>query len=481
MIMTSALKSKISSGADEFELPEKLSPFAEVLKNEQQTLKKEIEQVKALAVVRKQDESTRIFNLRQHQMDLKIQELEDKKKTTEKELYEITRQKNSTLHTDLRKLAQFILQETRKVSSKIDSVSNMKNELQLIFESNINDRKKALSTIEEQNRTLKDIGDVIRDTSKVLQGEFHFLTKDIERIQREKEAEMEKLSRLKEEVARHLGLHDFIEKRKVYLREIEAEISIAQKNALSFARLDEELLALKSEIQKYTLEKESLQKETQRFQESHFLAQENLKQLKHREADLDHTVSAKKNMLISLESDVHDSRKRIESSKKLEHDVISQYHHQRDQLAMLQTEISRMEGAKATHLLMADEAQSFYEERKAFHKRELELIEVSNESRKRELVSQNDSRKLQWDQEFKDYSEAQKKELRTELENLDRKDLEDIRKKKHILLEEVTKTMSDILNSEGFQSSEERTRKARKDVEASFEHIFGKTRRWKFW
>lgn len=479
--MNAALKSKIPSGADEFELPEKLSPAAEILKTEQQMIKEEIAEAKSRPVVRKQDESTRLFDLRKHQMELKLQELEEKKKLTEKELQEITQKKNSTLHTDLRKLAQFLLQETRKVSSKIDSVSNMKNELQLIFESNISDRKKALSSIEDQNKALAEIGDLIRDTSKVLQGEFHFLTKDIERIQKEKEAEQAKLSGLKEEVAKQMGIHEFIEKRKVELRELEEKISVSEKNALSFARLDEELLTLKAEIQKHQGEKENLRRETQRLEESYFAAQENLKRMKLQETELEHSTLAKKNQLILLESDIHETRKRVESAKDLEHEVISRYHHERDQLALLQTEISRMEASKATHLLMASDSQSFYEERKVFYQRELDLVMASNESRKAELLSQNEARKHQWDLEFQAYTEARKSELKADLEKQNRKDLEDIRNKKTLLLDTVGRTMTEILNSEGFKSSEERTRKAKKEVESVFEHIFGKTRRWKIW
>lgn len=479
--MTAALKSHVSSGADEFELPETLTPVVEDLKKEQQTLKKELEEVKARPVVRKQDESTRIFNLRQHQMELKIKELEDKKKTSEKELQEILQQKNSTLHTDLKKLAQFILQETRKVSSKIDSVSNIRNELQVIFESTLSDRKKTMGMVEDQNKAISEIGEVIRDTTKLLQGEYHYLTKDLERLHRDKEDEMKNLSGLKEEVARHHGIHEVIEKRKIDLREIEDKISLAEKDALSFARLDEELLSMKSQIHQLKTEKTDLQRENQRLQEMHFHSQESLARLKHQEAELEHNVANKKNQVTALESDILDSRKRLETTRNLEHEVKTQYSYHRDQLVTLQNEISRLEATKVTHLLMADESQAFFEERKGFFRRELDLIEGKNESRSAELEAQNEMRKLQWDTEFATYCEARKDELRNELEALDRNDLEDIRNKKSLLLEDISKTMSLILNTEGFQSSEERTKKARKDVEKTFELMFGKTRRWKFW
>ncbi len=71
--------------------------------------------------------------------------------------------------------------------------------------------------------------------------------------------------------------------------------------------------------------------------------------------------------------------------------------------------------------------------------------------------------------------------LKAELEQMDRLDLEDIRKKKTDLLQEISAIMGSILSAPGFQSSEERASKARKEVEKSFEVVFGKTRRWKFW
>lgn len=479
--MNTALKSKVTSGADEFELPDTLSPVVEDLKKEQQTIKNEIDEVKARPVVRKQDESTRVFNLRQHQMELKLQELEEKKKTSEKELQDILQQKNSTLHTDLRKLAQILLNETKKVSAKVDSVSNIRNELQTIFEANLSDRKKTLALVEDQNKAIEETGNVIRETLKALQGEFHFLTKDIERLNSEKEEVVRKLAALKQEVAHNQGLSSEIEDRKKHLREVEEEISSAEKNALAFARLDEELLRLRDELSRNRSEKETTDKEIRRIQESHFQAQENLAGLRHQEAELDHQVNAKKKLIATLESDILDARKRTEATRSLEHELQTKLTHMNSQLSSLQNDVSALQAEKTTHLLMADESKSLFEERKIFYKRELELIEEANASRKAELEAQQEMRKGLWEAEFESYCESRRNDLKLELDAIDRKDLEDIRNKKKHLLEEISKTMTTILSAEGFQSSEEKSRKARKEVETTFELMFGKTRRWKFW
>lgn len=485
--MNEALK-KESSVLDEFEIPEHLGGVVEDLKKEQQTISKEIESVKAESTVRKQDESTKVFNIRQHQMEMKLAELEEKKKKSERELQSILQQKNSTLHADLKKLAQFILQETRKITpqikdvdAKITSVISLKNELQQVFESNLSDRKTNMQMIEEQNIFIHQLGDQLRETSKLLQGDFHFLTKDLEKIQQEKQDEARKLSALKQEVSHHQGLADEIDSRKRDLREIEHKISLGEKNALAFARLDDELAALKSEVVKLQEERERLHTSNIRLHQEEFHGQEELARLKLREKHLDQVISGKKDQLQRIEADILDVRKRLEMRKNDEHEVHTKFLHHRDQLVQLQNEIARLEGARASYHQMLDESATLFTEKKEFYQRELELLQKLHESKALELEATFEAKKARWDEEFRVYTEARKSELKTELDAIDKKDLEDIRNKKRDLLNDVSRITASVLSAEGFTSTEEKTKTARKEIEKAFELVFGKTRRWKIW
>lgn len=484
----STAEKKDSSVLDEFEIPEHLGGVVEDLKNEQQTLSKEIEEARAKTAVRKQDESTKVFNLRQHQIELKIAELEEKKKKSEQELQGVLQQKNSTLHADLKKLAQYILQETKKIAplgkeieTKLHSVTTLRNELQLVFENNLSDRKKNTVLIEEQNIHLHQLGELIRETSKLIQGDFHLLARDIEKIQTERNEEARKLAGLKQEVAHHKGLCDEIEARRAQLRELEDRIALGEKTAATFAGLDEEIAHLKDEARRLQEEKERLHSSTVRLHQEEFHGQENLARLKLRERHLENVISGKKDQLLTLEADVLDVRKRLEMRKNDEHEVHAKFLHHRDQLTDLQNEVARLEGARAAHETLVAEAQSLFEEKKAFFQRELELLEKLQHSRRQEIEAQGEAQRLRWEEEFQVFTEGRRAGLRAELEAQDRADLEDIRNKKREFLSEVTRIMSGILSSPEFTSTEERAKLARKEVEKSFELLFGKTRRWKFW
>jgi chromosome segregation ATPase len=485
--MNEALKKETPTN-DEIDLPEHLGNVVDGLKKQQQSIKKEIADAKAQSAVRKQDESTKVFNIRQHQMELKIAELEDKKQKSEKELQAILQQKNSSLHSDLRKLAQFILQETRKITpqikdldTKVSSVVHLRNELQHLFDSNLSDRKKNMQYIEDLITTTHYLKEQVKDTSKLLQNDFHFLTKDLEKIQQEKQVESDRLERLKHEITHHHTLLEEIDHKKIELRELENKIATAQKTASTFTRMDEELGSLKSHILKLKEEKETLEASAIRSRQEELHYQEELSRLKIQEKNLDQVLSLKKDQLQKLDEDILDIRKRIEMKKNDEHEIHTKFIQSRDHFNHLQTEISRMEGARVSNQKMLDETSELFIYKKEFFQRELETLKNLYDSKNAELESKFQSKKLQFDEDFRLYSENQKAELKSELESIGKEDLEEIRKKKRDLLNDVVRIMSIILSADGFTSSEEKSQKARKEIEKSFELVFGKTRRWKFW
>jgi hypothetical protein len=486
--MSTAVKTRDSSVLEEFEIPEHLGGVVDDLRKEQQTLDKEIKETKAAPVVRQQDESTKVFNLRQHQMEMKLAELEAKKKKTEEELTVVLKEKNSKLHDDLRKLAQYILQETKKfapmekeLEEKVSSIANLRNELKQVFESNLSDRKKNFTIIEEQNKQVQAMGDQIRETIKLLQADFHILTTDLERLQRERLDETKKLSDLKIEIAQNEGVFTKIETKKSELRELDHKITVGEKNAMIFAKLDEELAILKDQVSKLQVEKDQLHDTFTRLQHDEIHAQEALSRAKIQEKNFETVMATKKNQVQALETDVLDVRKRLEILKNDEHEVHNRYVQECERLRSAQYEISRLEGTREAHVKLLEDAEKMFGEKREFFRQEVLSLQTSYESRCAELEAKMELKKAKWDEEFLAYTEAKKLALKQEIDAIDKADLEEIRKKKKALLTEVGKIMSTIFAAEGFNSSEERTEKAQKEVEKSFHLVFGKTRRWMFW
>lgn len=485
--MGEALK-KESSVLDEFEIPEHFGEVVEGLKKEQTELTKELEKTKSAPVVRKQDESTRVFNLRQHQIELKIAELEEKKKKTEQELQTVLQQKNTRLHDDLKKLAQIILQETRKFSSfekdlntRLGAVTNLRNELQQVLEANLNDRKKNVNIVEEQTKQLNGISEQVRETSRLLQTDFHFLSKDVERLHSEKQEKIRALAGLKEEVSRYQGVLSELTVRKEELKVIEQKISEGERNAVGFSRLDEELEKLRTEVSRLQEEKDKLTSTNNRLQQDNIHKQDELSRLLVKEKQLDHVIAGKKQHITSLEEDVLDVRKRLEFRRNEEHELHQKYLHRHDQLASLHEEIGRLEGKKLAEEKMMEETKAMFEEKRAFLTKEMNTLVELHQSKLTDLSSQYEMKKTRWEEEFHHYTENRKVAFQRELDEIAGKDLEEIRRKKKEFLHDIVTIMSSLMSAEGFSSSEERSVRAKKDVEKTFQTVFGKTRRWSFW
>ena len=114
--MSALLKMSDQDKTAEIEVPESILKSAQKLKKEQQDISHELDKVKSEEVVRKTDESTKVFNLRQHTAAEKVRELELRKLKAERELNALLQQKNSKLHEDLKKATDVLLIETKKIT-----------------------------------------------------------------------------------------------------------------------------------------------------------------------------------------------------------------------------------------------------------------------------------------------------------------------------------------------------------------------------
>lgn len=460
--MTSVLK-KESSVLDEFEIPEHLGSLVEDLKKEQTVLKDEIDKARAKPVVRKVDESTRVFNLRQHQMELKLAELEEKKVKSEKELQQILQEKNSSLHADLRKLAQYLLQETRKIDAKMSSVLTLKNELQRFFEQGLEERKKTHSEITEQTLLIRETGELVRASTKKLREEFDRSTQALSGIQKEILEERRKLALVREET------HGLTLK-KEELQKINETITHRKLDAEALTKVSTELQLARSQWTTTLEDKAKVTQEVDRLQHELLTHCETLERLKLEERNLSEAIQGKRNLLSRIEEDAAHARKTLEEKRTQIEASGEELRTEKTKLLEIQRETTTLIGKRQGLEASIEESQRLYETREELHG-----------SRIAEKEAQWELRKTQWEVEFQQYCDSRKADLARDLTLQDKEDQDRIRKKKKELLTGIVQSAAFILGSPDFASTEERTLRIKKDAEASFDEVFGKTRRWRLW
>jgi hypothetical protein len=486
-MMASSLK-KDSSLREEFEVPDNLGGIVETIKKEQQSIQKKIDEAKSQAMSKKEDESTKIFNLRQHQMQAKISELEEKKKQSEKELQLILQQKNSTLHADLKKLIQLILLEARKivpqinqVDQKISSISSLKKELDYLFESQISDRKKAFEVLEDQNVLIHHIEEQARDTLKLLQTDFHLLSKEMEKILIEKHNETKKLQIIKQEILRDENVYEQIDLKKRQLRELENQVSLFEFKASQSNQLGQELEALKAEVEKFRLERDQLESVAHQLKQDLVVSQEEGERLKTREKYLINSISVKKHKLELMDEELNDTRRTLELRKKEEHDAQIKILDYQDHFFQLKTEIGKLDGAKEALALLLKESDNAFEEKKNFINREIDLMKQMHEAKTLELKASLEEKVMKWDLDYQNYVSIQKLELDNELKKIKKDDLEEVRKNKKQFFQDVLSLVETVTSSECKMPPAEKSSVVKKELYKKFDALFGKTQRWKFW
>lgn len=487
--MTALLRKNADPNAtDEFVLPESFKKAAQELKNEQQTITQELEKAKAESVVRKTDESTRVFNLRQHQVVSKIKELEQRKVKAEKELNALLQQKNSKLHEDLKKVTDVLVNETLKIApfekeleNGMSKISNLKNEMQQFFESSLDERKKSSHFIEDQTREIQQLGELVKGTMNVLEKDFHRMNLDIDKLSMEKIEIISCLGRLKEEVFAKESILRTFELKREELQQIESVIMLHQKELPVYLEAKAKHDSLITELGELKAKQLEINGQIQMSQQERMEIHHQNSRLEFTLSQVDEQISTRKEVLMVIEKDILEAKKRLESTRGEEFDLNRSYQLELVNLAKIRTEISQAEGMRSASLLMQEESFDFYKLKKETYTRELELLEVAHQARVSQLETEFQSKKLQWESEFKVFCEGRENDFKFHLEALDAEDLEEIKKKKSELSSQVVELIVRQSLKEGFSSVGQRTDDARSEVDGLFDRLFGRTNRWKLW
>lgn len=521
----SALKKPIDENATgEFVLPESFRKKAEELKEQNKNLVTAITQAKEEQVVRKEDESTKVFNLRQFQLNQKIKELEERKLKTEKELALITQKKNSTLHSDLKKATEMLVSETKRIvplekeiEAGVTKITNIKNEIQLLFENSIEERKRNGEAINEQSKEIQELNvklketlNVIKNEQTALQATLITLNEEVLKLNQAKSDLTITNLKLKEENHSLESLKQEIIQKKEECFKLDQEISVRkdkiieyQENVAKFSSLEREIEEIKQKKQDFEIEIKNLNLNKEELFQQSVRADYSLK-------DLEEQLSSKKNILSRINEEILEAKKDLEKIRTEQFELQKVFGREQEKLNQIQGEISKLDAHKASALKLQDEAYSFYQEKKKIYQREISLMEENFQKKYSSLESEFEAKKLQieldfknytdrmehqkeeykqqfetnkvkWDDEFKDYCDKKQLEFNHSIELINTQDLERIKANKKEFIAEISHSLKLQLTRPGFFSTEEKIEDAKKEMSKTFDKYFGKTSRWKFW
>jgi hypothetical protein len=486
--MTAVKKLSDTDATGEFILPESFRLKSEELKKEQESIVEEIQKVKAEPVIRKTDESTRVFNLRQETMTAKIKELEMRRIRTEKELHAILRQKNSTLHDDLKKATLILVAETKKIAplekeieSGVSKISNLKNEMQQLFDSTSSEHKKNTQAIGEQAKEINQLGVIIKETLSFLDQNFRHLTSSIEQMSIEKISLASAVESLKMEIHAKQNILKNFEQKQHELAQIESKIKIMQEKLPELKEQESRAFNLREEIPLLEKEKDNLYVSIQSAIQERNEMMNGLARMEINLKQMEDQLISKRESLLSVEKEIIDAKKRLDSSRDNAFELNCQMHLDQQALARVKAEIAQFDALKASSQKLQDESFSFYQEKKEFYVRELQALEDSQKSKMAQFSAELEAKKLQWSEEFKNYTQEREKELKQKFELMEQEDLDDIRKRKNDLCLAVNEIVKKQLTREGFIAQNQKEEDAKKEVEGLFDRFFGKTNRWKLW
>lgn len=114
--MSAALK-KLSDQdkTSEFQIPEEiLKKQTQKIREEHAAVEKELHEIKNEQAVRGPDEATQVFQLRQLEVNQKVEELENKKAEFEQQMLSLLEKQKTKMSGDLQKVSKYIQQETKK-------------------------------------------------------------------------------------------------------------------------------------------------------------------------------------------------------------------------------------------------------------------------------------------------------------------------------------------------------------------------------
>lgn len=472
----------------EMEIPPEIKANIEKLKKERQSISQKIEETKIQAEVRKEDESTVVFNLRQHQLQLKVEELEQKKTEAEKELNHLLQGKNVKLHSDMRKVAQFLINEVKKITplnkeihEKVSDLSVLKDELKQFQQEQNTERSQARKDLQKQGHDLRHLSELMQQTSQHLRSDFDKAVHELEILRKEKATEEKSLYQIREDLVHQEAKLQGYEVKQAEYAKLQDEISKLRPKLLELANTE-------AAIQDIQLKKENRINELNELNEEHDHKLQNYRLLEaslHKvEIKLQHSeqeIDRKQGILSALNQEILDSSRRIEASRLQEMDVMTSYKSELAALSRLQGEVTQLEAKKTIALELQKESSKFYEQEKESYEAQLKLMNENHASRLGELKAEFEVKKLEWEQEFMDFSASREAELHQRLSQLEARNTEEMRQRQ----KEFTKLMSDLIKHQltrpEFSSLEQKIKETEKETQRFYESFFGPRTKRRFW
>ncbi len=514
--MSTALKhSSLSQEdkTDEFELPplkkdpaKNMAPApaaapvvhkVQVLKSETKTINAEIEVAKSEAV-RKVDESTRVFNLRQMQLVQKIKDLEVKKIYAEKEIRKIIDQKNTTLHEDLTKTSQHMEKEFETGMGKI---SNLRNELQNLIEQLSADRKKNYEALSSQGSEIEKVHRTLQSCQDFMLREYNALSTQLRPLMQEK-VDLEKTYlNLKSDFSKLETEFKLVETKKFtaevdwseLTKKIESQALVEKENKSLIETLAGQVESYKEEINRYhndlrelNHKKEILEAQIVQTQESHDAIQKNGEHLKWSLVTLTEQHDQKKNALQRQDAEVIEIKHRLEEHRAKEMDLIKSCSNYQSTLQHLQSEVSAMELSRASAFKLQEDALHFLNERKDFYNKHVQDLEYIHKVKMGQLELEHENEKINWDSSFKAFEEEKKVELEAKLEEHTVKYHAHLKETQSEVMDDMVKVIKRHLTRTVFESGQQRAELAEEELGPILRNYFNQSatlqhKPWKQW
>lgn len=469
----------------------------EKLKAEQTTITAEIDRVKA-QTVRGQDENTRVFNLRQAQLVQRIRDLEMRKIRTEKELNAIQTQKNTSIHEDLRKATLVLVNETKKIvplekeiESSMSKINSLKNEMQALFESSNDERKKNQGAIASQSKDIQALTEMVKACTSVINEEFKKATSDLEPLLKEKAELFVSLTKHRDDCTlAEIKLKSLDGKLtqldKTYIEKSEAITKLENKIS-AMGETERKLQSLNEQITELQAKKQFLTSVAEKSEAQISEMNHSARRLESSLMFLHEQHDRKKDYLTIVEKEIASARTQLDQLKIQEAGLLRSCATFQGSLNQLEAQFASLEAKKDATIALQVEAQAFFHERQAFYQSEVKNVEENFKIRATQMEQNFKAKEAEWEAGFKTYAEGKEAALKTQLEAFEEQSRHAWTTRQGEFIKAVTGIMSKQFTRETFATPDQKVQDMKIEVEALYKEFFApKTaavskKWWKFW
>lgn len=413
--------------------------------------------------VRKVDEKTQMFNLRQLELEAKTQELEEKKSKMEKEL-----------HDELKQITSGLLEETKKISgleTVVDSVQKVRLEMIRLFNQGLDDRKKnyeELATTKSEitkmhalvQETVGDLSLAYRDilaASKRTLNDFEsdsvkvlMAKQELDKVALEKERLDNQLAMLSKELVivetKLTEARQETATKETLLRKLEQEV---HEHETKLHGLQDSSSKLVSEI---TARESELQTVRAQLKQTH-VESENLKVSM---GILQGTFDRKTKALTQMENEMSACGERTENMRQTEIEMMRTIANLESSRSVAQADVDGMNSQKnALQEIIREMKQLHQAQEQGLEEKKAELAQrcKTEEERYRMELQQKTH---DWELQFSEHCVTRKAELTKELDEMSLKHSQSLLQLKERFVQEGKKAAIDVLDVKEFASREER-------------------------